>query len=219
MNHYTQVAGQGLWANTHSHTVLNSVENRITKFVKHYRIAYQALLQLDPTSDWWETYLELKDSDNHGPGKESGEEGAGNGTYFRSWIWLPNPQVLGVADGGGGEEGASEEDVNELLRVEWTTSFARLERWTEEVDLLQEEMRRVIVFLEWKSQGWLAKVGARGGNLALDIKSGLNAYAKKQAAIYHDLAVLFAKFWHPTLVSYSLKHSPVMEYMERHRFS
>jgi hypothetical protein len=81
----------------------------------------------------------LKDCDNQGPGKESDRDGVGDGSYFRSWIWLPNPQVLDTADGEAGEEGASEEDVNEILRVEWTTSFARLERWSEEVDLLQEE--------------------------------------------------------------------------------
>lgn len=82
----------------------------------------------------------MKDSDNRGPGKESNEDGPGDGSYFRSWIWLLNPRAPDATDVGVGEEGASEEDVNELLRVEWTTSFARLERWAEEVELLQEEM-------------------------------------------------------------------------------
>ena len=91
LNHYTQIAGQGQWANTRSRTVLNSVESRIVKFVKRYRIAYRALLQLDPSGDWQEVFLELKDSDNRGPGKENDEEGTGDSSYFRSWIWLPNP--------------------------------------------------------------------------------------------------------------------------------
>ena len=217
LNHRIKVAGQGQRANTRSHTVLNSVESRINKFVERYRMAYQALLQLDPTGNWQETYLELKDNDNRGPGKERDEAGTGDGTYFRSWIWLPNPRVPDVADGEAGEEGASEEEVNEVLRVEWTTSFARLERWTEEVELLQEEMRRVVTFLEWKSQDWLAKVEARTeGNLAPDIQSGLRAYAEKQAAIYHDLAVSFARLWHPTLASYRLQDSWITVYMVKH---
>jgi hypothetical protein len=52
LNHYTQVAGQGVRPNTRSRTVVNSVENRITKFVERYRLAYQALLRLDPNGDW-----------------------------------------------------------------------------------------------------------------------------------------------------------------------
>jgi len=216
MNHYMQVAGQGQRANTRSRTVLNSVENRIAKFVERYRTAYQALCQLDPSGDWREVYLVLKDSDNRGPGKERDEEGTGDGTYLRSWIWLSNPQVRDVVDGEVGEEGASEEDVNEVVRVEWTTSFARLERWTEEVELLHEEMRRVVMFLEWKLWDWLARIGARGEGLAPDVQSGLDAYAKKQVAVYHDLAVTFAKFWRPTLVSYGLQHSWITEYMTTH---
>ena len=213
MNHYMQVAGQGQRANTRSRAVLNSVENRIAKFVERYRTTYQALCRLDPSGDWQGIYLVLKDSDNRGPGKERDEEGTGDGTYLRSWIWLSNPRVRDVVGDEVGEEGASEEEVNEVVRVEWTTSFARLERWTEEVELLQEEMRRVIVFLEWKSWDWLAGVGARREGLTPDVQSGLNAYAKKQAAIYHDLAVTFARLWRPTLVSYGLQHSWITEYM------
>jgi hypothetical protein len=213
MNHYVQVAGQGQRANTRSRTVLNSIESRVAKFVGRYRVAYQALLQLDPTGDWRETYLELKDSDNRGPGKESDEEGVGDGSYFRSWIWLPNPRAPDAANGDAGEEGASEEDVNEALRVEWTTSYARLKRWDEEVELLQEEMRRVVVFLKWKSRDWLAKVEAPRGNLTSDIQSGHDAYAMKQAAVYHNLAASFAKLWHPMLESYDLKRSWATEYL------
>lgn len=206
LNHYTQIDGQH--ANTRSRTVLDSVEARIVKFVGRYRVAYRALLQLDPTGDWREEYLELKDSDNRGPGKESDEAGTGDGSYFCSWIWMQNPRV---PDADVREEGASEEDVNEVLRVEWTTSFARLERWKEEVDLLQEEMRRVVVFLEWRSQDWLAKVDIPQGTSAPDVQSGLDAYTKKQAAVYRNLAVSFAKLWRPTLASYGLKHSQITE--------
>lgn len=71
-----------------------------------------------------------------------------------------NPWAPNAADCEAGEEGASDEEVNEVLHVEWMTCFARLERWTEEVELLQEEMWRVVVFLEWKSVDWLAKADA-----------------------------------------------------------
>ena len=219
VNHYTQIAGQGKQINTRSRTVLNSIESRISKFVERYRIAYNALLQLDPDGDWRETYLELKDSDNRGPGKESNEDGPGDGSYFCSWIWLSNPRALDATDVGVGEEGASEEDVNELLHVEWTTSFARLERWAEEVELLQEEMQQVVMFLEWKSRDWLMKADARQETSTLDIQSGLNAYARKQAAVYHDLVISFVTSWWPTLVSYRLQHSWATDYMTVHGVS
>ena len=303
LNHHVQIAGQGQRASTRSRAVLESVEDRIAKYVERYRLAYRALLQLDPTGDWRKTYKELRDCDNRGPGKERDEERASNGKYFRSWIWLPNPQVAlsakarpvdgtegdvgkGGSRGDGGEarvggvdlddeavggptndeagrasandeavatagrasandsddaeigtannkaevniameeevdddaevETATQEEVNEVIRVEWTTSYARLARWTEEVELLHEEMRRVVAFLEWKSVDWLARADGRGENPTLDIRSGLNAYAQKQAAVYHDLAVSFAKFWYPTLESYGLECSWVVDYMNSH---
>ena len=219
VNHHVQVAGQGQRANTHSRAILNNVESRIAKFVEHYRLAYRALLQLDPTGGWQDTYLELKDGDNRGPGKERDEDGVGDGSYFRSWIWLLNPRAPDTADGDAGEEGASDEDVNEVVRVEWTTAFARLERWREEIELLQEEMRRVVMFLEWKSRGWLVKAEAPRGNATPDVESGLNAYARKQAAIYHALAISFAQLWRPTLVSYGLEHSWITNFLTQNGVS
>lgn len=283
LNHHVQIAGQGQRASTRSRSVLQSVEDRIAKFVERYRLAYNALLQLDPSGVWRERFLELKNCDNRGPGKEEYELRLGDGSYFRSWIWLVNPQVatssrgakgglvdsnaegrpvcgnaegglvnagnaeggpvdadnaeggpanasdaeggqpngvaVDAADGGGEEDTATQEEVNDLVRVEWTTAFARLERWTEEVELLEEEMRRVVAFLEWKSVDWLKKVDIRGEGLAFDIRSGLNAYARKQAAIYHNLAISFAALWYPTLKSYELQHSWITEYMKEHGMS
>ena len=84
------------------------------------------------------------------------------------------------------------------------------------MELLQEEMRRVVTFLEWRSSNWLAKAGIREGNAVSDVQSGLDVYARKQAAIYHDLAVSFARLWRPTLMSYDLQHSWVTRYMTEH---
>lgn len=217
INHRTQIAGQGQRVNTRSRAVISSVEERIDKFVQRYRAAYTALLRLDPTGTWQETYLELKDEDNRGPGKEGHEEGLGDGSYTFSWIWLLNPRACDADGSEAGYEGcASDEEVNDVMRVQWTTSHARMRRWDEEVELLQEEMRRVVMFLEWKSKDWLAKKDVWLTTAPSNIQSGLDAYARKQAAIYHDLAVSFSKLWRPTLVSYTLEHSWVTKYMEQH---
>lgn len=219
-NHRTQVAGQGQRANTRSRAVINSINERITKFVHRYRAAYGALIQLDPTGDWRETYLELRDEDNRGPLKEADEQGPGDGSYTFSWIWLANPQAHDTSGSGASnvEGAASEEEVNDVLRVQWTTSRARMERWAEEVELLQEEMRRVVMFLEWKSENWMGKQDIRLATAPPSVQSGLQAYARKQATICRNLAGNFSKLWHPTLVSFKLNHSWVTEYTEKHGF-
>jgi hypothetical protein len=216
MNHQTQIAGQGQRANTRSRAIIHGIEERIAKFVQRYRAAYNALVQLDPTGNWQVTYLKLNDEDNRGPGKEDDERGPMDGSYMFSWIWLVNPRACDASDVVDGGEVASDEEVSDVMRVQWATAQARVERWAEEVELLQEEMRRVVAFLEWKSEDWLAKQDARLTTAAHGVQSGLRAYAQKQAAILHNLAVSFSKLWYPTLVSYHLNHSWLAEYMKTH---
>ena len=217
VNHQTQVAGQGQRANTRSRTLISNIEDRITKFVQRYRAAYNALTRLDPTGTWKETFLELTDRDNRGPGKEEYECGLGDGSYELSWIWLTNSRARDAGGSkGDGETGASEEEVNDVMRVHWTTSRARMKRWAEEVDLLQEEMRRVVVFLQWKAEDWLSKRDVRSATAPPSVQSGLQAYARKQADTHHNLAVSFLKLWRPALISHRLNHSWVTEYMKKH---
>ena len=77
------------------------------------------------------------------------------------------------------------------------TCRARADRWVEEKELLQEEMRRVIAYLEWKSRVWARKVGVRHGSCTSDIQHGVDSYARKQAHIHHELAVSFVSKWFP----------------------
>ena len=219
VNHKIQIAGQGRRPNTRSHSMIDSIEERIAKFTRRYRAARRALLQLDPSGNWQDTYLELKDCDNRGPGKEQEEQRLGDGTYTTSWIWLANPRACNPSGAMDPDEDATDEEVNDAMRVEWATSFARLERWTEEIELLQEEMRRVVAFLEWKAVDWLAKREARSALVTPDIQSGLDAYARKQAAVYRGLAVSFSVLWRPTLVSHKLKYSWATEYLQLHNIS
>jgi hypothetical protein len=95
------------------------------------------------------------------------------------------------------------------LRVEWCRSRVRVMRYAEEVELLLEEMRRVLAFLEWDRDQW--------NNRALYIRQadadthpptpslshgktifeeGLRAYALRQASIRQHLFDTFAQQWH-----------------------
>ena len=189
----TNLTGEGQKTQTKSRTVETGVNGRIKRSVWRYRTAYRAHLELDPTGDWMNEFRELRDEDNRGPLKDGEEVGTGDGRYAPSWIW-----TSGVTLSGEGTA-AEQQEVNETARHEWMTCRARADRWAEEVELLQEEMRRVLVYLEWKSTTWLQKVGIRAGSCTPDIQCGIDAYARRQAAIHRDIAISFASQWVPYL--------------------
>ena len=168
-------------------------------------MARNALLPLDPQGDWTELYLPLTDDDNRGPMKEQTEMPSSDGQYAPSWIWRSNTTSV------------SPEEVNEDMRVEWAQCMARADRWEEEVTLLQEEMRRIVHFLEWRSSHWLTQVDSRTGTIAPSVRSGLSAYANKQATVFHNLAVRFCQLWYMALTSLSLPHSWATEFLQAHK--
>ncbi|KAF9779417.1 hypothetical protein BJ322DRAFT_1013173 [Thelephora terrestris] len=195
----TNTAGEGQKTQTKSRTIEAGVNNRINRAVCRYRIAYRALLELDPAGDWTDEYYELRDEDNRGPLKELEERGTGDGRYAPSWIWAV-PSLTSLGKGSVAEQG----EVDETVHHKWMTCRARADRWLEEEELLREEMRRVLVYLGWKSRAWSDKVGARTGSCSPDVQNGLNAYARKQANIHRELAISFAGQWLPYLNACSL---------------
>ena len=191
----TNTAGEGQKTQTKSRTIKTGVNNRIKRAVWRYRIAYRGLLELDPAGDWAKDYRELKDEDNRGPLKEVEERGPGDGRYTPSWIWT-SPLAMALPGEGSDTE---QREVNKTARYEWMTCRARADRWIEEEELLQEEMRRVIVYLEWKSHTWSEKVRIRMGSCTPDIQRGVDAYARKQSNIHREITTLFASQWLPYL--------------------
>ncbi|KAJ7147717.1 hypothetical protein C8R43DRAFT_1129633 [Mycena crocata] len=81
-----------------------------------------------------------------------------------SWIWR-GPGVE-AKEGAGGKKGeASKGDkaseghkeptgMNEALRIEWAKTRARFMRQEEQLNLLEEEMRRILAFLDWEADWW-----------------------------------------------------------------
>ena len=197
----TNTAGEGQKTQTKSRTIETGVNNQIKRAVRRYRIAFRALLELDPTGAWTNEYHELRDEDNRGPLKEVEETRASDGRYIPSWIWA-SPSVATIPGEGSTAE---QQEVNETVRHEWMTCRARADRWIEEVELLQEEMRRVVVYLEWKSRSWSEKVGVRSSSCTPDIQRGLDAYAHKQANVYREVAMSFAGQWLPYLKACGFK--------------
>ena len=202
--HKVQLAGEGQKTQTKSRAVMQTLQDRITKSARRYNVARDALLCLDPRMDWQVLYPPLTEANNRGPGKEPEEMSGSDGQYSPSWIWHPNTTTV------------SPDEVNEDMRVEWAQCVARADRWEEEVILLQEEMRRVVQFLEWQSSDWFSKAVSRTGTVTPVVLAGLSAYAHKQGSVFQNLAVWFSQRWRSTLVSLSLPHTWATRFLEGH---
>ncbi|KAK7033760.1 CxC2 domain-containing protein [Favolaschia claudopus] len=100
-----------------------------------------------------------------------------------SWIWTQ----------GGGPD-ADEQELVDAVRVEWAAAKARRDRWTEEVQLLREEMRRVLRFLQWRALWWEDRRTITRAVMP-EVKDGLQAFAAQQAAVLRQIARRFKSSW------------------------
>lgn len=80
------------------------------------------------------------------------------------------------------------------LRAEWAMSQERVDRWREESQLVQEEMRRVLTFLAAKTNDWLQHTSNTPEAIS-PLDPGRRAYAAKQAYVCSSLAYAFAAHW------------------------
>ncbi|KAG1740920.1 hypothetical protein EDB19DRAFT_1895244 [Suillus lakei] len=127
--------------------IINTVESRKQASILKYRRAWNALLFLSSRLEKcrWEMIVRpLLDSDV----KHMGDmEWQGTGTI--SWIWLDLH-----ADNSCTENEWVQDFVYLCVHLEWCKARAHAHQWSEEVELLLEEMRHVIVFLKWQADWW-----------------------------------------------------------------
>ena len=81
--------------------------------------------------------------------------------------------------------------------MEWARSKARAERWTEEVALVWEEMRRAVAFTRHLAEVWRMRAHQRTTNVSDAVLEGLIAYAESQAAAEDNLAQQWEEKWAP----------------------
>lgn len=92
-------------------------------------------------------------------------------------------------------------------RADWARLRSRALRWTEQVSMLCEEMRRVVTTHMKTSEAWVKcgdEVLVNEPNLQLDISRGLSAYAYRQARIYEALAIGCIERWVPLTVKHDI---------------
>jgi hypothetical protein len=88
--------------------------------------------------------------------------------------------------------------VMQGVRIEWCKSRARALQWSEEVELLKEEMRRVLQFFAWQAAWWEEQGNRRVGECTAHTE-GLQAYAVRQANLRHRMGDHFRILWSPYL--------------------
>lgn len=201
------VSGTGNRPNTRMIDLYKRFNDKTDRAAQKYRTAWRALSTLDPDGLWLERLKELKSNDVSGPGRDPGETTATNSRYEPSWIWL----VQRVSQPTGSELEIGVDEFNQSMRVEWSKARARMMRWKEELMLIQEEMRRVIAYHEWKANWW-HKRGVMPRHDNPDISSGISGYAHKQADISTRLAEECARHWLPCLKERGIRPVWASEY-------
>ncbi|KAG2113416.1 uncharacterized protein F5147DRAFT_744141 [Suillus discolor] len=175
-------------SNTCAQNALAHVHGRQVACTKRYRVAWKALKTLAPLLKkvGWQGWLQdLKDEDMKPLVDPFSRETEGRRRL--TWIWM----MTGVDTGSDGG------DVDGV-RVEWCKSRARAMCWAEEIELLQEEMRRVLQFFDWQANWWDKQQDRLVCETAAQCE-GLVAYANKQAHIQCQLALHFRVLWTPYL--------------------
>ncbi|KAJ8695381.1 hypothetical protein PTI98_007984 [Pleurotus ostreatus] len=127
------------------------------------------------------------DVDNIEPARNLQEaaERLGEGRREIPWIW----RTAGVL--GDGEDAS----LNDGLRIEWAKGRARALRWSEEVLLCKEEMRRVRQTFEFRAQQWRTRISGGRSSDDISLLEGLSAYAHSQALVYNNLGHHFCRLW------------------------
>ncbi|KAJ6448083.1 hypothetical protein C8R45DRAFT_1128122, partial [Mycena sanguinolenta] len=161
---------RGVRANMRSSDKIAALNDQIKRAARTYRAAHKALVTLGHElnlSDWERTLLPLAEDDIRGlpqshfhdpeRKKEATKKRRKRARTAKkarelSWIWVSRGEEWNHGDDAA---------MNEAVRIEWAKTRARAMRWAEEVDLLEEEMRRVKEFLWWRSHWWTARVDGR----------------------------------------------------------
>lgn len=216
---------RGQTYSTRSRSVIDRVHLRAKNNAVKYRIARAAKMALSGPGVWEDMFRPLLDSDirsysdpnklQKGPGRRGTVEdemlnanpeespggsapdgtginlllehrtrrdGTGESHRTLSWIWLTHIPT-------------DEEANDDLLLSEWAKSRARAARSIEEVLLLREEMRRTMVFLEWKADWWKKERRTLRVTADAALNEGLVAYADEQANLQRRLRAHFQDGW------------------------
>ncbi|KAG6819053.1 hypothetical protein H0H93_015936 [Arthromyces matolae] len=178
----------GVKANTRSNVAITKATALVKEAARKYRVAREGLVALANTGikvpvDWVANLRPLYDDDCRR--LTQGLEGDTESRRTISWIWLQFPSAV---------EQAEDPRLNDALRIEWCRSRARSMRWKEEVELLQEEMRRILQFLSWEADCWDARASTSLHDDST-VREGMSAYALSRGQLRRKLKGRFEDMW------------------------
>jgi hypothetical protein len=198
---------RGVASNTRAQASIKRQEEKVDASARKYRVARKALVALaGPLGQvgWEATVPPLSPEDvkgmhvsNDDPATKGRKVKAksGKGVQQLSWIWRDLSAIAQAVEDPGLNDGELDDTYlscmhsshcSPALRIEWCKARARAMRWSEDVTLLLEEMRRVTEFFEWQAAWWRAQA-ARHKGLPLAELSGMRAYALRQANLRESL--------------------------------
>ncbi|KIP12369.1 hypothetical protein PHLGIDRAFT_113846 [Phlebiopsis gigantea 11061_1 CR5-6] len=148
-----------------------------------YRRVRRALVALGVTND--QDFKPLRQSDCK-PFTVSTADQLGDSKKQPSWIWqrlkfLDNDDVTKNFDNY----------AEAAIKVHWFRMSALKSRWWEEVEVVQEEMRRTVRFFKFSEDEWLQR-GEREEEAGFE---GGASYARKQAYRYERLVEVCRETW------------------------
>ncbi|KIK34338.1 hypothetical protein CY34DRAFT_98209 [Suillus luteus UH-Slu-Lm8-n1] len=179
--------GQG--ANTRARNTLKGIDGRIEAASSRYQDARKALVVLAPLvkeTGWQSSLRPLNREDIRGMSDLLW--GQTEGRRKLSWIW----NMRGAHGDELGNDGSMED-----MKIEWCKARARAMRWKEEVELLREEMRRILQFFDWQATSWDERANQSWSEGPAE-REGKIAYAQRQAALRRALSVACRSSWEDT---------------------
>ncbi|KAF7321838.1 CxC2 domain-containing protein [Mycena kentingensis (nom. inval.)] len=198
---YRDANSTGQRAGTRSATLLERMKTQLEREVARYREGLGALQRLKGDSYRPELRI-LRDEDLRVPGNDEpdaaaraalGRIGASHRVCNEpsaqarvaavSWIW--------------GTRTADENDraLHDSIRVEWCKARARRDRWAEEVGLIREEEKRVLLGLEHCVKEWMDRAASPREDADPGLSGALRAYALRQAELLRRRRRFFEVSW------------------------
>ncbi|KAJ7062237.1 hypothetical protein C8F01DRAFT_986513 [Mycena amicta] len=198
----------GQRSRTRSVTMMARMDEGKMRTVAKYRANQQAIVTLKG-ANYAPEFPKLEDSDINARSQlETDAEASGklrNADGSRAARTEPNtnrgPKKISWIWSAGGD--ADQQELHDSIRVEWAKARARRERWDEEVELLREEMKRVLRYLRWEQEQWQARAHAASARDDVDAETaaGLRAYAMRQVWISRCLSEKFFGEWGKTVAA------------------
>ncbi|KAJ7753029.1 hypothetical protein B0H14DRAFT_3096752 [Mycena olivaceomarginata] len=181
---------QGTKAKLRSGSRTDAIQLRIDCTAEEYRAVRAALVKLGAIlrrTEWQQHLPPLLAEDVRGrPRTTFGDPERQRGGKKRK---TAQPPAVGPEDAQ-----AAQMQAEAKKAMLWIWTRAKAIRYAEEIDLVEEEMRRVLHFLRWQRDWWYARAELRM-QVDVGLHEGQAAYARKQAGYMHGLRERFKKSW------------------------